>query len=69
MVKDAMRFDADGDGKLSRDELRKFAQDLARRGPPGGRGFRRGPGNGEGPPDGPPGDDSDRPARPERSQD
>jgi len=40
----AMRFDADGDEKLSRDELMKFAQDMARRrggqGGPQGRGGR-----------------------------
>lgn len=57
-----MTFDADGDGKLDRDELRKFADEMVERmrgGPPGGpggdRGRRpegdRGPGRG-GPPDG-----------------
>ena len=61
-----MRFDADGDGKLSREELLKFAQDFVRHAPPrDGRGPGQGPddeGPG-GPPrgDGPPG----RPERPE----
>ncbi len=55
-VEDAMRFDADGDGKLDKAELTKFAQEMARRqGPPpddGGRG--RGPRRPDG--DRPPGD-------------
>ena len=42
MIEMAMRFDADGDGKLSREELTKFAHDMARRrggeGNPQGRG-------------------------------
>lgn len=45
MVDLAMRFDADGDEKLSRDELMKFAQEMGRRragqGGPDGRGGRR----------------------------
>ncbi len=42
MIEMAMRFDADGDGKLSREELTKFAHEMARRrggeGNPQGRG-------------------------------
>jgi len=61
-VDEAMRFDADGDGKLDKAELLKFAEEMAdRRGPPpddGGRG--RGPrrSDGDRPPEGdrPPGD-------------
>ena len=58
-VEDAMRFDADGDEKLSRDELRKFAEEMAKRQgpPPEGRGRAEGrPGEGpprDGGPDGP----------------
>jgi hypothetical protein len=58
-VEHAMQFDADGDGKLDRQELFKFAKELpppgrgmARRGGPGGRG----PGGGGPGDDGPPGD-------------
>jgi collagen type III alpha len=44
MVEMAMRFDADGDGKLNREELTKFAQEMGRRrageGNPQGRGGR-----------------------------
>jgi hypothetical protein len=48
----ALTFDADKDGKLSRSELEKLAEEMGRRGPPGrggpgGRGFGRG-GDGEG---------------------
>jgi len=61
-----MHFDADGDGKLSRDELLKFAHELARHAPPrDGRGPGRGP-DGDGP-NGPPRDD-DQPGRPERPE-
>ncbi|MES1213499.1 MAG: hypothetical protein ABUL64_02845 [Singulisphaera sp.] len=57
-VEHALQFDADKDGKLSADELKKMAEDLARHGP-GGPG---GPGDlGE---DGPPRGDR-RPRRPE----
>lgn len=56
-----MQFDADGDGKLNRDELAKFAQDMARLGPEGGG---RGPGRGEAP-GRLEGGRSERPRRPE----
>lgn len=60
IVNNAMRFDADGDGKLDREELTKFAQEMGRRrgdGNPQGRG-------GRGP------DGGDRPGgRPQRSSD
>ena len=67
MVEHAMTFDADGDGKLDRAELTKFAEEIqAMRmrggpgGPGGGRGGKGGPGAGRGPgsrgPGGPPGD-------------
>jgi hypothetical protein len=52
-----MSFDADKDGKLSADELKKFAEQM---GPPPGE--HGGPG---GPPPGEEGD-GDRPARPRR---
>lgn len=64
LVEHAMHFDADGDGKLDKAELTKFAEEFtsrARR--PGGEG-----GPGFGPPDGPdsPGgnQEGDRPGRP-----
>ena len=66
-VEDAMRFDADADGKLSKDELMKFAVEMGNRqgrppGPDGGRGPRP---EGDRPPgDRPPGDRPDGP-RPE----
>ncbi|HXY36222.1 MAG TPA: hypothetical protein VEI07_18440, partial [Planctomycetaceae bacterium] len=72
IVAHAMTFDADGDGKLNRAELTKFAKDLVRHAPRPGRGQRNGrggPGGGGpdgGPGDGPPGGDSNRPDRPER---
>ena len=56
-VEDAMRFDADADGKLSKEELMKFAVEMGNRQgrPPGGEGGRgprpegdRPPGEGEG---------------------
>lgn len=75
LVEHAMHFDADGDGKLSRDELLKFAKDFARhaRGGRGGPGGPGGPGGGpggpggQGGPGGPPSDDDapNRPPRPE----
>lgn len=46
IVDHAMTFDSDGDGKLDRDEMRKFADSLVQRmrgGPPGGPGGDRGP--------------------------
>lgn len=71
-VEDAMRFDADADGKLSKEELIKFATEMGNRQgrPPGpdGRGPRP---DGDRPPgDRPPGDrprgegEGDRPERP-----
>ena len=42
-----MQFDADGDGKLSRDELMKFAAELPPP-PQGGPGGGQGPGGGRG---------------------
>lgn len=84
MVEHAMRFDADGDGKLDRSEITKFAEEfhaMRMRGGPGGpqggaEGFRRGgPGGGRGPGgDGegrrgpPPGGDGERPERPRRPE-
>jgi hypothetical protein len=66
MVAHAMQFDADGDGKLNRDELMKFAQECARHAAAQG-----GPGRGRGPDDdgpiGPPRDD-DRPGRADRPE-
>ena len=49
-VEHAMKFDADGDGKLDRGELTKFAAEIQRmRGGPGGPGGERGgPGGGPG---------------------
>ena len=78
-VEHAMEFDADGDGKLDRNELAKFAEDIQRMrggrggpggpggpgGGPGGRG-ERGPGpGGFGGPGGPGGERPQRPQRPE----
>ena len=62
-VEHAMKFDADGDGKLDRDELTKFAEEIHRMrgGPGGGRG---GPGGGPGGPEG----GGERPQRPQRSE-
>jgi hypothetical protein len=51
----AMQFDADGDEKLSREELMKFAQEMGRR-----RAAQGGPGGDRRP------DDVDRPGRPQR---
>ena len=50
-VEHAMKFDADGDGKLDRGELTKFAEEIQRmRGGPGGpRGGGGGPGQRGGP--------------------
>ncbi len=68
-IEHALEIDADKDGKLSKDELRKFAEDMAsRRGGPGGPGG--GPGDqgrprGEG--DRPPSED-ERPERPKRPE-
>ena len=76
LVEHAMHFDADGDGKLDREELTKFAQEFtSRMGRPGGEGGPRGEGgpNRGGPPGGgrprgpdvPGGDqEGDRPQRP-----
>ncbi len=82
MIEHAMTFDADGDGKLDRSELTKFAEELhamrMRGGPNGpGGGAGRGPGRGgPGGPGGPagpagrdnPADDGDRPERPSRPE-
>ncbi len=67
-VEHAMEFDADGDGKLSRDELMKFAEEMP---PPppgaGGPDGPGGPGGRGGRPDEPP-RDGDRPSRPRRPE-
>ena len=59
MVEHAMEFDADNDGKLSPDELKKFAEEIGRHhgGPP--------PRRGDGPDDGGP-NDNEAPQRPRR---
>lgn len=64
-VEHAMEFDADKDGKLSHDELAKFAQDMAQRrgGGPGGPG---GPGDGRPNGQGGPGGRSESRERPRR---
>ena len=78
MVEHAMHFDADGDGKLDKSEMMKFAQEFtSRTGRPGGPGGEGGPGgrrpDGEGGPggrrpDGPEpqsgGPEGERPRRP-----
>ncbi len=72
MVDHAMSFDADGDGKLDRAELTKFAEELhamrMRGGPggPGGQGGqgRGGQGAGRGPGRGGPPSGGQRPTRP-----
>ena len=78
-VEHAMSFDADGDGKLDRGELMKFAADIQAmrmRGGPGGgpggpggpegfRGGRRGPPGGRSE-SGVPSDSGERPERPRR---
>ncbi len=75
LVEEAMHFDADGDGKLDKTELTKFATEFANRprpnggGGPSGQGGGRGPGAG-GPPGGGGGrgaggnQEGDRPRRP-----
>jgi hypothetical protein len=73
-VEHAMRFDADGDGKLDRDELTKFAEEIQRmrggpggsRGGPGGPGERGGPGGPGGERGGPGGGPGGRGERGER---
>ncbi len=72
-VEDAMRFDADADGKLNKEELMKFASEMSAR---QGRGPGQEGGRGQGRPEGdrPPGDrppggrgagqEGDRPQRP-----
>ncbi len=66
MVEHAMHFDADGDGKLNREELTSFAKECARHAR-----MQHGRGPGGGPdddgPGGPPRDD-DRPGRAERPE-
>lgn len=74
-IEHAMEFDADGDGKLDRGELTKFAEEIHRMrgGPGGGRGGSGGPGGGRGGPGGGRGGPSggggggggERPQRPE----
>lgn len=64
IVEHAMSFDADDDGKLSRDELMKFAQDVARNRPP--RRESGGPPPGAGRFGQPGRDGGDRPGRPAR---
>ena len=57
LVERAMSFDADGDGKLDRAEMEKFAGEMQQR----LRGGRGGPG-------GPPADGGERPERPRRPE-
>ena len=70
-VEHAMKFDADGDGKLDREELTKFAEEIQQmRVGPGGRGGPGGPGGERGGPGGrgergPGGERPQRPQRPE----
>ena len=67
-VERAMSFDADGDGKLDRNELMKFSQEMAARRMRGGPGGPDGP-RGGGPRRGPPPDgDGERPERPRRPE-
>jgi hypothetical protein len=83
LVEHAMSFDADGEGKLDRSELMKFAEEMQRmrggrggpggsRGGPEGRSGRGPEGSGGfgGPGGGPPGssEDRERPARPRRPE-
>lgn len=63
-VERAMSFDADGDGKLDRAELGKFAEEMMGRMRPGGEGFRRDQPPRPGPRES--GGDLDRPERPRR---
>ncbi len=67
LVEHAMHFDADGDGKLDKSEMMKFAQEFtSRMGRPGGPGGEGGPGGGRpggpGPQGG--GPEGERPRRP-----
>ena len=70
LVEHAMHFDADGDGKLDKSEMMKFAQEftshMGRHGGPGGEGGPGGPGGGRpggpGPEGG--GPEGERPRRP-----
>ena len=57
----AKEFDADGDGKLDQDELRKMAEAMAER-------MRAGRGPGDRGPDGPPREGGERPERPRRPE-
>lgn len=61
-VEHALEFDADGDGKLSREELTKFGDEMGRRRVQGDAG---GPGGREGGPGGRNGGEGKRPQRPE----
>lgn len=74
-VEHAMSFDSDGDGKLDRGELTKFAEEIqamrargGRGGPQGGEGGQRrgGPGGPGGPGGRGQNEDGDRPERPRR---
>lgn len=82
-IERAMKFDADGDGKLDRSELTKLAEEMQARRPRGGPGGgpdgprgggpRRGPGGeggfgGEGRRGPPPGGEGERPERPRRPE-
>lgn len=66
-VERAMTFDADGDAKLDKAELEKFAQDMMARMRPPGEGFRRDQPPRPGPRE--PGGDLQRPERPRRPDD
>ena len=79
MLEHAFEFDADKDGKLSKDELQKFIDDFMKHIPgPGGPGGEGGPGGGgprggagdsqNGPGGGRPGQGGERPERPRRPE-
>ena len=69
-VSEALEFDSNKDGKLSKEELREFAEQHARHGPPGeGPDNRGGPGFGGGPRvGGREGGGANRPQRPARPE-
>ena len=76
MLAHAMEFDADQDGKLSKDELQKFIADFVQRHPgpggpeggPGGGVGRPGGGPRGGPGAGRPNEGGERPERPRRPE-